>query len=411
MRILFSVHGYKPAWRIGGPAISVPALAEGLVNRGHDVTVFTTNSNLDQNLDVCTNKIIDVDGVKVRYFSREEPLKRFFPKIKYFSQSIGSLYAPDMPDALEKISSSIDIMHSHLPFIYPTFAMARAAKRGGIPLFYHQRGVFDPERLRFRGLKKKVYLSLIEKPILRQATTLIALTDAEIESYQALGISTPCRVIPNGIDLPNLRSVEFDTFAAENFNIEARHQVILFMGRLHPIKGVDKLLAAFEKVASKFPNALLVLAGPDEYGIKQDFIMRAQASGLNQRVRFPGMVSGIAKNALLHRANLFCLPSDAEGFSMAILEALAHKTAVLISPRCFFPDVEKFGAGMIVEATVSGIEMGLSKLLLHPDLLRLMGESGYDLVREKYTWNRVTDMMIDAYEEGIERFHWLRNSS
>lgn len=411
MKILFSVHGYKPAWRIGGPAISVPALAEGLVHRGHDVIVFTTNSNLDENLDVRTDKMVDVDGVKVRYFSREEPLKRFFPNIKYFSQSIGSLYAPEMSEALGEISSSVDLMHTHLPFIYPTFATARAARKGGIPLFYHQRGVFDPERLRFRGLKKKAYLSLIEKPILRQATTLIALTEAERESYQALGISTPCRVIPNGIDLPNIRANEFDAIVAKNFNIEARHQVILFMGRLHPIKGADKLLAAFEKVASKFPNALLVLAGPDEYGIERDFIMRAQASGLTQRVRFPGMVSGADKNALLHRADLFCLPSDAEGFSMAILEALAHRTAVLISPRCFFPDVEKFGAGMIVDASVNGVENGLNRLLQQPDLLRLMGESGYDLVREKYTWNRVTDMMIDAYEEGIKRFHRLRNSS
>lgn len=409
MRILFSVHGYKPAWRIGGPAISVPALAEGLVNRGHDVTVFTTNSNLDVNLDVCTDKIVDVNGVKVRYFRREEPLKRFLPNIKYFNQSIGSLYAPEMSEALQKISSSIDLMHTHLPFIYPTLATARAAKRGGIPLFYHQRGVFDPERLKFRGLKKKVYLSLIEKPILRQATTLIALTEAERESYTALGISTACKIIPNGIDLPNIRTNELEAIAAENFNIEARHQVILFMGRLHPIKGVDRLLAAFEKVASKFPNALLVLAGPDEHGIEQDFVMRAQVRGLTKRVRFLGMVSGVLKNALLHRADLFCLPSDAEGFSMAILEALAHKTAVLISPRCFFPEVEKFGAGMIVDATVDGVEMGLNKLLPYPDLLKLMGESGYDLVRERYTWNRVTDMMIDAYEEGVNRFNFFKN--
>jgi len=59
---------------------------------------------------------------------------------------------------------------------------------------------------------------------------------------------------------------------------------------------------------------------------------------------------------------------------------------------------------MIVEATVGGVEMGLNKLLLHPDLLKLMGKSGYDLEKERYTWKRVTDMMIDTYEEGIERF-------
>lgn len=209
--------------------------------------------------------------------------------------------------------------------------------------------------------------------------------------------------------MPKIKSNESDAITAKNFNIEPRNQVILFMGRLHPIKGVDKLISAFEKVASKFPNALLVLAGPDEYGIEQEFIKRTQTSGLTQRVRFPGMVSDIRKTALLHRADLFCLPSDAEGFSMAILEALAHKTAVLISPRCFFPDVEKFGAGMIVEATTDGVELGLNRLLSQPELLKLMGESGHNLVRERYTWSRVTDMMIDAYEEGIRRFHWLRN--
>lgn len=404
MRILFSVHGYKPAWRIGGPVISVSSLAETLVTQGHEVTVFTTNSNLDQDLDVPTDRIVDVQGVKVRYFRREEPLKRYLPNIKYLSQSIGTLYTPEMAAELQSVAGSVDLMHTHMPFVYPTLATARAAFRGRVPLFYHQRGVFDPERLKFRALKKLLYLSLIEKPILRKATTLIGLTEAERASYTALGVHTPCRVIPNGITLPPPASVERNEYLMREMGIEPHRQLVLFMGRLHPIKGADRLLEAFARVAYRCPDAMLVLAGPDEFGIEAAFAAHAREAGLAARVMFPGMVSGERKSALLHRADLFCLPSDAEGFSMAILEALAHSTAVLISPRCFFPEVETVGAGRIVPPSVDQLEHALGELLAQPKALTTMGQAGRALVADRYTWQSVTSQMLDAYEEGIARF-------
>jgi glycosyltransferase involved in cell wall biosynthesis len=406
MRILFSVHGYKPAWRVGGPVVSVSSLAESLVSRGHEVTVFTTNSNLDRDLDVPTDRLVDVDGVQVRYFRREEPLKRYLPHVKYFSQSIGTLYAPEMAAALEEIVPRVDLTHTHMPFVYPTFATARVATRARVPLFYHQRGVLDPERLKFRALKKAIYLSLVEKPILRKATTLIALTEAERASYAALRVSTPCRVIPNAIRLPIPRTPAVDALVLREFGIEPRHCVLLFLGRLHPIKGADRLLHAFERMAESHPDTMLVLAGPDEFNLEKTFASRAAKAGLAHRVRFPGMVAGELKGALLHRANLFCLPSDAEGFSMAILEAMAHRTAVLISPRCFFPGVAQHSAGRIVEPTVDRLEAALRELLAQPEGLEAMGQAGYALVARRYTWDSVALMMQDAYAEGIERFRY-----
>lgn len=403
MRILFSAAAYKPAWRIGGPVASVSALAESLVGRGHEVIVFTTNSNLDQDLDVPTDRLVDVQGVQVRYFRREEPLKRYLPWFKYLSQSIGTLYTPEMSAALKEIAPRVDLMHTHLPFIYPTLATARAAFRSNLPLFYHQRGAFDSEHLKYRALKKTVYLSLVEKPILRKATTLFALTEAERTGYAALGVSTPCRVVPNGVNLPTPRTAASDEIVAGEFGIAPHHQLVLFLGRLHPTKGADRLLHAFERIAASHPEAILVLAGPDEFDIEKGFASRAQAAGLAHRIRFPGMVTGERKSALLHRADLFCLPSDAEGFSMAILEALAHRTAVLISPRCFFPEVAEVGAGRIVEPTVDHLEAALRAMLAQPAALDAMGRAGRALVADRYTWDSVTARMVDAYEEGIAR--------
>lgn len=407
LRILFTVHGYKPAWRYGGPAVSVPALAEALVRRGHEVTVFTTNWNLDRVLDVEPNRPHELDGVQVWYFEKEEPLQRLFPRVSYLSKSMGTLYSPRMKAALDELVPRVDLVHTHLPFIYPTFAGARAARRHGKPLFYNQRGVLDPERLKFRALKKRLYMRFVEIPIMRGATTLIALTEAEVASYRSLGLKTKCAVVPNGIIVPPPRRAAQLTGSGElaGLGIQPHHSVVLFMSRVHPVKGADKLLAAFIGLARRFPDALLVLAGPDEFDLERTFRAKTSAAGLEGRVLFPGMVEGDLKRRLLERANLFCLPSDAEGFSMAILEALAAGTAVLISPGCHFNEVEDACVGKVVAPTIEAVGEGLATLL--GDLPRLadMGRLATEFVRERYSWDRVTDSMLEAYEEGIMRSH------
>ncbi len=201
LRILFALHGYKPAYRVGGPIVSVSATAERLVCRGHRVTVYTTNSNLDEDLDVPIGQPVLVDGVEVWYFEHREPIKKYLPFVSYLSQSMGFLYARDLWSRLSQNIEGFDLVHTHMPYVYPSMASGWWAIQAGKPLFYHQRGVFDPERLKYRGLKKRLYIAAIERPVMRRATTLIALTDAEVSSYRSLGVQTKCSVIPNGIDV------------------------------------------------------------------------------------------------------------------------------------------------------------------------------------------------------------------
>lgn len=397
MHILFAIHGYKPAYRIGGPIISVSAKAEMLVKKGHKVTVFTTNSNLDEDLDVETDKPLDVDGVEVWYFKRESPLKKYLPFIPYFSKSIGFLYAPKMRSALNSIMPRVDIVHTHLPFIYPTYAAGKAAVRHGVPLVYHQRGVLDPERLKFRSWKKMLYLRLFEIPLLKHASCLISLTDAETTSYKALGVDTRCEVIANGVNVGQYWQQTPKEWI-ERLGIPQNAQVILFMGRLHPTKGVDRLVKAFQSVRKKFPKAVLICAGPDEFGIQNQLdSMSDDENAENSRVLFPGMVSGDHKKALLARADLFCLPSDAEGFSIAVLEAMASRTAVLLSPRCHFAEVEAANAGKIVSLDPEDIAKAITELIADRRYLASMGVNAFELVRQHYNWEYIVDKLITLY--------------
>ena len=402
MNIVYAVHGYKPAYRIGGPILSVAAAAERLVRRGHKITVLTSNSNLDEDLDVPLGVPVTVDGVTVYYFKRQEPLQRLFPFLPYVSQSMGFLYVPDIKQHLERLAPETHVIHTQMPFVYPTYAAGRAAIRHGIPLFYHQRGVFDPERLRYRGLKKRLYISAIEVPLLRGATTLIALTEAEVRSYRALGVQTPCRVIPNGIDTALYEHGDAAAARAK-WKIPASSTVILFLGRIHPIKGADALLEGFLSLAPSRPDLFLVLAGPDEYRLQEKFEATAQRAGLRDQVVFTGMVTGQDKLDLLAAADVFSLPSAAEGFSMAVLESLASSTAVLLSPGCYFPEVESAKCGLVVGTQPHEIAGGIATITKDRAALAEMGRVARRFVQKSYEWETIVDQLVDAYEEGIGR--------
>lgn len=403
MNILYTSLAYKPSFEAGGPVISVSSQAEALVRRGHKVTVFTTDVKLKKDLGIVLNKPTDVNGVEVWYFETKEPLKQYLPFVPYISQSIGFLYCPAMLAELKKIMPSIDLVHTNMPFIYPTYAAAKVAAQFGKPLFYSQRGTLDKQRLKFRALKKMFYISFIEKPIMKSATTLIALTENERASYGSFSLKRPCAIIPNGIDVKSYRRSPLQDIDGK-YGIPTGSKVVLFLGQLLPIKRVDRLLDAFFDVSRERQDVILLIAGPDVYGIEKKYRRSITALGLESRIKFLGPVMGELKLDLLARADLFCLPSDAEGFSIAVLEALASATPVLISPGCYFPDVEDAGVGRVVSNSVNSLRGGILALLAEPGTLDVMGKKAVEFVSSCYSWDHIVSDLADVYKEGLERF-------
>lgn len=216
-------------------------------------------------------------------------------------------------------------------------------------------------------------------------------------------------MVPNGIEVGAYRQHP-GPLAGPLGQIPPQAQVILFLGRVHPIKGADRLLEAFLQIQARLPNAVLVMAGPDEWGCERKFQQTVSQAGLQDRVIFPGMVSGEAKLDLLARADLFCLPSDAEGFSMAVLEALASGTPVLLSPGCHFPEVETAGVGRVVSPTSKALAQAMVDLLSQPERLRAMGRLGVEFVSRHYTWDHITQQLLEVYLEGMQRYQVLNES-
>lgn len=297
---------------------------------------------------------------------------------------------------LKQLMPAVDVAHVQSPFSYTNVAVARAAFRAGVPVIYQQHGILDPDRLRFRALKKRIYIEFVERPIMRRAAALIALTESEVESYRALEIETPCHLVANGVNISQFRTRP-QHVSYPNWPVAPESVLVLFLGRLHPIKGASTLLLAFLKIQKEHPLAVLVMAGPDEARLVEGFKEEVERAGLERRVFFPGMVTGDERLDLLARADLFCLPSEAEGFSLAVLESLASGTAVVLSPGCHFPEVEVAGAGEIVAAEPEALGAALSSLLADRDRLRAMGEKGRRFVEAEYSWEHVTSRLLDIY--------------
>ena len=397
MNILFNTIGYKPAFHLGGPIHSVSALAEGLAKRGHRVYVAATDWNLTERLDVDTEGWYSIEGVNVRYFKTRESLLRKIP-LEAFRKSNGELCTPDFRKWLESCEIPFDVIHSHLPFVYSNRFASYFAMKNRIPYFYHQRGVFDPVRLKHRKWKKLPALKLWELPICRRANSLIALTEYEQSTYRKLGLTNDIQVIPNGIDLPKKKIVEWKF---PKIQLKYNDKVVLFLSRLHPSKGADLAIEAFCQVKKVVPNVKLIVAGPDEYGIQNKLSGYVKNAHCEDSIFFTGPVSGDKKEALLNRADLFILPTESEGFSMAILEAMSHSCAILTTHGAHFPEIETENAGIISERNVQELSKNLAKILAPPYLMNTMANNARRLTQERYTWDYIVLRFERLYEKHV----------
>jgi glycosyltransferase involved in cell wall biosynthesis len=282
------------------------------------------------------------------------------------------------------------VFHAHGFYVYPNAVFGFAARRHRRSLVCHPHGMFEPWILaRSRGKKKLAHV-LFENANFRWARLWRALTPVEADQIRQQGISARVEVIPNGIDL-----TPFDV-PVEMPAVPQR--TVLFLGRLHPKKGIDLLLKAWSRWSSRFPEWKLILAGPDEGGYRAEIERNISAGGI-ERVELPGVVTGAAKIALLKQAGVFALPSYSEGFPMAVLEALAARRPVLISRGCHFEAAVEAGAGWSCDATVESVEQMLHAALRADDAERdQRGHAGRNLVEQNFQWPALAKQLHEICE-------------
>src|SRR5208283_651521 len=299
---------------------------------------------------------------------------------------------------LEAAVSSATVVHIHGLWQEHTRRGARAARAAGVPYLIAAHGMAEPWALRHKRWKKRLYLALVEGPNLRHAACLHALSRPEIDHLHRLAPRTPICFIPNGVDL------DFASHLPGRAELERAQPelvdkfVLLFFGRVHVKKGLDMLAEAMGELGASFPTLHLLVAGKDD-GAWQPFSERMESLGLSQRVTYLGHVGGRCASQVWAAADAFVLPSYSEGFSMAILEALACSLPCLITTACHFPELADAQGAVVVDPEKNAVTQGLRNLLECTDVeRRRLGQNGRRLVENHYTWDQQAHRLASVYQ-------------
>jgi len=404
MKFLFNTSCYKPAYKQGGPLHSVSSLAEGLVRKGHEVLVSAPNLDLGEPLDVDLNRDHEFDGVRVRFFNAAPTLLQK-TGIPYFSKA--SVYGvdPNYREWLEMEGANTDVLHSHLTFTPENYLVSLYAERNNKTYFYNQRGNLDPVRLELGKWKKRAFIYLRERGIMRRADALLGLTKHEISTFHRFAPETRVEVIPNGVasDFGLQQAVDARPQIQGTLDLCGDAPVFFWMSRIHQTKGVDVFVDAVIRALQSGAEFHAIVAGPDEAGLEADLRQKVASSGMQEYIHFVGPVAGDDRLSLLQRADSFVLPTISEGFSMVILEALASGCAVLTSPGAYFDEIEKSGAGRIIVSESGAYTDAItSYAILGREGLARIAEKGVALVRARYTWESIVDDYLQLATELVE---------
>ena len=288
--------------------------------------------------------------------------------------------------------------HVHEIWHFPAFIAFFAARKYKLPYVVTIHGELSDWGLRQKALKKRLYRLCVLDRMLQGTGTIHAITNAEKEQVLKLGFENPVQVIPNGINPASFEVLPGPSRLLHRFPDLNGKRVILFLGRLHPKKGLDILARSFSTVARRFEDVMLLVAGPDKFGTREHMESILRSNGVLDRTVFTGLLTGEDKLAAMSCADLFVLPSHSDVLGIAVMEAMAARLPVVITSACEFPEVSENGAGLVVDVNEEAVAGAIGRLLSDADLCGHMGQRGHKLVAERFTWQATADTMIDLYK-------------
>ncbi len=315
----------------------------------------------------------DIKGVK----TSDYPV---FPVLRNFGISIGHTRA------LMAGAKRVDIVHNHSMWSMMNVLVGWLVPRQRARLVVSPHGTLSRAALNRRRALKKV-LWLAQRRALAKADLLHATSDAEYLDIRSKGLLNPVAIVPNGIDVPESLPTP----------LSQRHRTLLFLSRIHPHKGLDRLLLSWQRLQERHPQWQLVVAGKGNRAYEQRVREMAHVLRL-RRVTFVGPIYGAAKSRLYARAELFALPTDSENFGIVVAEALAHSCPCVVSTGAPWAGLESEGCGWWVDPDVPNFSAALdSAMSSSKATLDRMGRLGRAWMTRDYGWDAMAEQMDMAY--------------
>jgi len=287
-------------------------------------------------------------------------------------------------------STDFDIVHIHALWMPILHKVSVWAKRNNLPVVWSPHGMLAPWAMKHKWWKKWLPWHLYQKGDLKNVKILHATSEQEVEWIRHLGFRQPITVAPLGTRLSPMK-----LWAVK------REKVLLFVGRIYPVKALDRLIEAFAMVPLEVRrNWRLRLVGPDQAGHQGSLELLVKRLELWGCVELPGPKFGDALETEYEACDCLALVSHTENFGATIVDAMAHGRPVITGDKTPWREVAERKCGWWVNNEPERLSAAIGEMMaMSDDERRQMGENGRRLVEEKYTWDAVVKEMVKGYEE------------
>ena len=380
MKILQVLPFFTPAR--GGSVIAPYNLSRELAKRGHKITIITTDFEYNKEY---TQTLEDLK-IKVFFFHCIANLKLF-------------LITPSMKKWLKKEIRNFDVVHMHNYRTFQNIIVYHYTRKYEIPYIIQAHGSVLP--FFQKQILKKLFDLFFGYKILKNASKIIALTKNEAEQYKKIGVDEDkIEIIPNGINISEYNNLPKKGEFRKKYKIKKNEKIILYLGRIHKIKGIDLLVNAFADISKLLKNVKLVIAGPDG-GFLLTLKKQIEDLNLTDKILFTGPLYEKSKLEAYVDADVYVLPSVYEVFGITLLEACACGTPIITTKNGREFDWIEDKVGYIIEYDIGKLRDVIIRVLSDEGLRRRFGERGKKLVRDMFGWDNVAKEMEEVYEESI----------
>lgn len=329
------------------------------------------------------NILVEIHALESKGKKVDATCKQFFYPI-LGPRKIG--YSPEMLSGLIERTSSKDILHSHGIWMAPNIYPLNVKRKKNCSLIISPRGMLSEWSLNRSKHVKNIAALLGQKKTLMSANCLHATAISEYEDIRQYDLKQPVTIIPNGVDIPSEMPVS-----------NKKYKKLLFLSRIHPKKGIERLIILWEAIETQFPEWELVICGPGEESYLKK-VIRLIAKKKNIRISYHPPVYGNKKSELYYSSDLFILPTFSENFGVVVAEALAHSVPAIVTDGAPWSGLIDKNCGWWVENTDEALLSAL-KVAMATDksILNILGENGKNWMKEDYSWDAIAEKMLQTY--------------
>ena len=394
MKILQVTPFFKPSWEAGGPPRLAYDVSRSLIKRGHEVTVYTTDG-FKYRLDVEKNQPVDVDGIETYYFRNIS---------NYLTRKMNFLTPYYLPMVARKELKKFDVIHIHEHRTLLAVVVHYYAHKYNIPYVLQPRGSAP---LLGKDKQKILFDKLYGDNIVHDADKIIFTSPMEaertIKTFPFIKKEQET-FTPNAIDIDYFKELpEKGTFRMK-YSMPEDDKIILYLGRLNKIKGLDTLVKAFKSLQKDINNLKLVLVGPDD-GYKNELLTLIGELELESDVIMTGTLDGNDKLSAYVDGDVFVLPSSYESFGNVIFESLLCSTPVIVSRNCGSADIiDTASCGLTFKyGDVKDLRDKMDYLISNPIKGKEMIGNGQEYVKENLTHEKIISHIEEIYHSVIKK--------